>query len=228
MLLCRLLIAEAEKAAKALELAATKSPLARASLIETRKLIAEAIQSIESIEGISDEDDSNILSRHTVSSVEKKIDTRSDGLFIKNQMEINGSQALLSNSDDISDSAFDDFDLQELLSREDELLPSSSYDVDFMNDKEYLKELLNNGTNLSQYKALQQKIEPPSFMHQLDCLTPNGSNVTHGNLVQNGAKSELGERERPTKSSREGKPPKSIKKIKKWVRGKLVEVREED
>lgn len=46
----KLLIAEAEKAAKALEVAATRSPVAQASLIETRKLIAEAIQSIESIE----------------------------------------------------------------------------------------------------------------------------------------------------------------------------------
>lgn len=48
--LCRLLIAEAEKAAKALEVAANRSPIARASLLETRKLIAEAIQSIESID----------------------------------------------------------------------------------------------------------------------------------------------------------------------------------
>lgn len=46
----RLLIAEAEKAAKALEVAATKSPIAQSSLIETRKLIAEAIQSLESID----------------------------------------------------------------------------------------------------------------------------------------------------------------------------------
>ncbi|OIW13521.1 hypothetical protein TanjilG_29262 [Lupinus angustifolius] len=46
----RLLIAEAEKAAKALEVAAMKSPMAQASLIETRKLIAEAIQSLECID----------------------------------------------------------------------------------------------------------------------------------------------------------------------------------
>ncbi|KAK4268999.1 hypothetical protein QN277_022211 [Acacia crassicarpa] len=46
----RLLIAEAEKAAKALEVAATKSSTAQASLRETRKLIAEAIQSLESID----------------------------------------------------------------------------------------------------------------------------------------------------------------------------------
>ncbi|CAJ1976060.1 unnamed protein product [Sphenostylis stenocarpa] len=46
----RLLIAEAEKAANALEVAATKSPIAQSSLIETRKLIAEAIHSLESID----------------------------------------------------------------------------------------------------------------------------------------------------------------------------------
>ncbi|KAL6576914.1 hypothetical protein OROMI_011190 [Orobanche minor] len=46
----RLLIAEAEKAAMALEASATKSPVARASLIKTRQLIAEAIRSIESID----------------------------------------------------------------------------------------------------------------------------------------------------------------------------------
>ncbi|PKI44399.1 hypothetical protein CRG98_035202 [Punica granatum] len=46
----RLLIADAEKAAKALEVAAVRSPIARASLEETKKLVAEAIQLIESIE----------------------------------------------------------------------------------------------------------------------------------------------------------------------------------
>ncbi|XP_022720807.1 uncharacterized protein LOC111278446 [Durio zibethinus] len=46
----RLLIVEAEKAVKAPEVAAVKSPVVRASLIESRKLIAEAIQLIESIE----------------------------------------------------------------------------------------------------------------------------------------------------------------------------------
>ncbi|KAF9615695.1 hypothetical protein IFM89_026110 [Coptis chinensis] len=46
----KLLIREAEKAAKSLEEAALMSPLARASLIETRKLIAEARCSIEAIE----------------------------------------------------------------------------------------------------------------------------------------------------------------------------------
>ncbi|XP_061951338.1 uncharacterized protein LOC133674297 isoform X2 [Populus nigra] len=46
----RSLIAEAEKAANTLEAAAVRSPIARASLIEARKLISEAIQSIESVD----------------------------------------------------------------------------------------------------------------------------------------------------------------------------------
>ncbi|KAK9734370.1 hypothetical protein RND81_04G135300 [Saponaria officinalis] len=55
----KLLIAEARKAAKALEVAAMRSPVARASLIEAQKLIAEATQSIESIENgeLSSQDD---------------------------------------------------------------------------------------------------------------------------------------------------------------------------
>lgn len=49
-MIVRLLIAEAEKAAKTLEMAASKSPLAQASLMETRMLIAEARRSIGIIE----------------------------------------------------------------------------------------------------------------------------------------------------------------------------------
>ncbi|XP_057548547.1 uncharacterized protein LOC130826934 isoform X2 [Amaranthus tricolor] len=45
----KLLIAKARKAAKALEIAALKSPVAQASLVEARNLIAEATRSIESI-----------------------------------------------------------------------------------------------------------------------------------------------------------------------------------
>lgn len=45
----RLLIAEAEKAANALEVAARTTPVARASLLEARKLIKEATESINSI-----------------------------------------------------------------------------------------------------------------------------------------------------------------------------------
>lgn len=45
-----ILIGEAQRAAEALEAAAATSPMAEASLIETRKLIAEAMSYIKSIE----------------------------------------------------------------------------------------------------------------------------------------------------------------------------------
>nr|GEY47891.1 nuclease associated modular domain 3 [Tanacetum cinerariifolium] len=50
ILRANILIGEAQRAAEALEGAAAKSPMAEASLIETRKLIAEAISYIKSIE----------------------------------------------------------------------------------------------------------------------------------------------------------------------------------
>ncbi|XP_074294778.1 uncharacterized protein LOC141622669 isoform X2 [Silene latifolia] len=60
----KLLIAEAQKAAKALEVAATRSPVARASLIEAHKLIAEATQSIKSIENGEFPPQDNVQSGH--------------------------------------------------------------------------------------------------------------------------------------------------------------------
>ncbi|KAH9626217.1 hypothetical protein KSS87_000096 [Heliosperma pusillum] len=60
----KLLIAEAQKAAKALEVAATRSPVARASLIEAHKLIAEATQSIKSIENEALPSQDNLQSGH--------------------------------------------------------------------------------------------------------------------------------------------------------------------
>nr|XP_043624087.1 uncharacterized protein LOC122595723 [Erigeron canadensis] len=50
ILRANILIGEAQRAAEALEAAAAKSPMAEASLVETRKLIAEAISYIKSIE----------------------------------------------------------------------------------------------------------------------------------------------------------------------------------
>ncbi|KAM5579705.1 hypothetical protein ABKV19_009470 [Rosa sericea] len=72
----RLLIAEAEKAAMALEASATKSPIARASLIETRQLIAEAIRSIESIDTMQisshDNEEPSVASNEVITQSEKE------------------------------------------------------------------------------------------------------------------------------------------------------------
>ncbi|KAJ0677395.1 hypothetical protein HanOQP8_Chr12g0436291 [Helianthus annuus] len=53
ILRANILISEAQRAADALEAAAAKSPMAKASLIETRKLIAEAMSYIKSVEMVN-------------------------------------------------------------------------------------------------------------------------------------------------------------------------------
>ncbi|XP_019455610.1 PREDICTED: uncharacterized protein LOC109356642 isoform X1 [Lupinus angustifolius] len=90
----RLLIAEAEKAAQALEFATTKSHIAQTSLIETRQLIAEAIQSLESIDaqGIVV---SNIPSSSS-SEVKKENDADFEALNQSHKDPVNGHETLSS------------------------------------------------------------------------------------------------------------------------------------
>ncbi|XP_027903410.1 uncharacterized protein LOC114163350 [Vigna unguiculata] len=90
----RLLIAEAEKAAKALEVAATKSPFAQSSLIETRKLIAEAIQSLESIDTQAITD-SNVPSVG-LSEVNQEKESASEVLNQSKMAPVNGHTTLSS------------------------------------------------------------------------------------------------------------------------------------
>lgn len=59
----RLLIAEAEKAAKSLEAAAVTDATAQASLFETRQLLSEAIRAMQSVESASS-DDGHVLQRN--------------------------------------------------------------------------------------------------------------------------------------------------------------------
>ncbi|KAB2611036.1 abhydrolase domain-containing protein [Pyrus ussuriensis x Pyrus communis] len=98
----RLLIAEAEKAAMALEVAATKSPVARASLIETRQLIAEAIQFIESIGtaqiSSSENEDPSVASNEAISRGEKETYTgvRAEA----DNGSVNGTQTLSSHGNE--------------------------------------------------------------------------------------------------------------------------------
>ncbi|KAK8641932.1 hypothetical protein V6N13_011300 [Hibiscus sabdariffa] len=141
----RLLIAEAEKAAKALEVAAGKSHIARASLIETRKLIAEAIQSIESIERGRVTYDENsgyiaVASAEPVSPVEKTMQSENSSLSQADQKEVNGNQFLsLSEKKDLS---FPNYMLPKIVNGDsDELTyPSSSnYSIPTLNLDDLIK-----------------------------------------------------------------------------------------
>ncbi|XP_007024787.2 PREDICTED: uncharacterized protein LOC18596322 [Theobroma cacao] len=202
----RLLIAEAEKAAKALEVAAVKSPVARASLIETRKLIAEAIQSIESIERgqvTSDENGGYISvdSAEPVSQVEKKtqIESENSGLSQAEQKEVNGKQNLsLSKNEEFN---FPNFMFQRIVNGDNDELTSPS-------SNNYSLSTLN-------FESLIKKSD--SSKH-VDLLETNGIIKHERNPLPNGIKVKLKDGDVPSK-------PVTV--TRKWVRGKLVEVTEE-
>ncbi|KAA8540197.1 hypothetical protein F0562_024240 [Nyssa sinensis] len=178
----KLLIAEAEKAAKALEVAAMRSPLAQASLIETRKLIAEAIQSIESIEIIQVDSDGNdrhpsLASNGVVNHVEKEKDTEIKGLSQPEQREINGTQAPES-SNSIKDFNFDSSDHGFPRSDLDSMIEQSSL-------KKQVDQLELNGNNR------HEKMPRPNgtkFQSGKEETPPNSISITkkwvRGRLVE--------------------------------------------
>lgn len=196
---CRLLIAEAEKAAKALETAAMKSPIAQASLMETRRLIAEAVQSVESIElGQVTSKNGNggslsVDSAELVSKVKEEIETQNGGLNQPEHTKVNGTQPLPS-----KDEAFNlgSFKMPDKLNREE--LVSKSF-------KGYSLQTLN----------LESLIGKPDSAKHLGHLEANGSIKNKKNLQPNGANVQSMEEETATK-------PDNV--TKKWVRGRLVEV----
>ncbi|KAK7338194.1 hypothetical protein VNO77_18796 [Canavalia gladiata] len=120
----RLLIAEAEKAAEALEIAATKSPIAQSSLIETRKLIAEAIYSLESIDaqGITD---SNVPSVG-LSAVNEEEGSVFEVLNQSQMAQING-HPMSSSSDYKFPEDFGKFSLEKTVNGDPELHLTNGY-----------------------------------------------------------------------------------------------------
>lgn len=201
ILFYRLLIAEAEKAAKALEVAAVKSPIARASLIETRKLIAEAIQSIASIESGQITSDNEYggspppVSDVLVSQGEKEAaETENEGLILNHpeRIRVNGNQSLAPVKDE--DFNFASFTMPGKLNGE-ELLPTNS-----------------NGYAL-------QTLDLESLITQSDSADsePNGHGEHEKNSQPNGSKIQNMEEEIPSK-------PEAV--TKRWVCGRLVKVTE--
>ncbi|PIN21246.1 hypothetical protein CDL12_06036 [Handroanthus impetiginosus] len=180
----KLLIAKAEKAAKALEIAAKNSPHVQTSLTESRMLIAEAIQFIESIQ--------------------------------------NEENAVLSSDDLLSENS-----TEPLPHVEQETDPNS---MDFVNHSKL------NGFHIKTEDLSFNKVVLPD-------LNGSASNSCHddlhkteqelhrmssGSLVMNLDDPEPNHNDRAESSSENAEAQKEHAKIiKKWVRGKLVEVFEE-
>ncbi|XP_065867389.1 uncharacterized protein [Euphorbia lathyris] len=163
----RLLIDEAEKAAEALEFAATKSPIARASLIETRKLIAEAIQLLESTdsEDITSKNDTDPLaSAEPVDQVQQEIELSNGTATQTGSKEANGTKIHASSKDE-------DLNLTNLslLNGENGMLPSSY-----------------NGYSLPAAIHLESLMEQSSSPKKHDQVELNGSVTPESSPLPNG------------------------------------------
>lgn len=153
MQLCRLLIAEAEKAANELEVAATKSHIAQASLIETRKLINEAIQSLESIE-----------TQHTtgsavsLSEIDQGKDATLEDLNQSDMGLVNGHKALPSSDYKLPDGQFS---LHELINGNLKLHLSTTNDIaSSALGFESESDSTNQPEETLQNQGLEQKADP--------------------------------------------------------------------
>ncbi|KAJ6942750.1 hypothetical protein NC652_008527 [Populus alba x Populus x berolinensis] len=182
----RSLIVEAEKAANALEAAAMKSPIARASLTEARKLISEAIQSIESVDtgnGVSSDSISNVNDRYPslaltelVSEDEKEINAGNGSMDQVELRQVNGTMIMETSKDE--DLNFSNLGFHDLLNGQGELLPSSS----------------------SAYSLPSSTIDHSSSGKQPDQVEPNGSLTSEKINLPNGSRVQYVEEETPSKS----------------------------
>ncbi|KAF9689849.1 hypothetical protein SADUNF_Sadunf01G0135200 [Salix dunnii] len=200
----RSLIAEAEKAANTLEAAALRSPIAHASLIEARKLIVEAIQSIESVDtgySISNDSISNEIDRHPdpslalteqISEVEKEINSGNRGLGQAALRQVNGTNILESKDEDLN---FRNLAFHDILNGEKEPhhLGSSAYGLPLLS----VASLADHSRSGKQ----PGQAEPNGSLKSEKISLPNGSRVQF------------------VKEETSSKPDTT----KKWVRGRLVE-----
>ncbi|CAM9003972.1 unnamed protein product [Rhodiola kirilowii] len=194
----RLMIGEAEKAAEALEAAASTNPHSMASLIETRKLIKEAIQSIQSIDSttsvnalVSTQSSENSDELGSIVLRQMHIVNRVNGADVK----INGTRPrAISNHED---SHFSDLTPHVSTNDEEEVLPVIS------NGHASAAQQFTSSSNLHLNKQVQQPVSIQTI-HSRNTESTN---------------------EALTRAS-EQKAPSNLIANKRWVRGRLVEIEE--
>ncbi|KAF5198702.1 muscle M-line assembly protein [Thalictrum thalictroides] len=201
----RLLITEAEKAAKTLEEAALTNPLARASLLETRKLIAEATRSIEAVETghiTSYEKDSYSSSKFNgqVNCFVEETDSGNGNDTPPNMKEPNGIHVLFLQNNGVEDLNLGKTSVQDLINHE--------YHEQTRNDRNS-SSLFQSNVLINQISVEDQQIsqfEANGAVRNERAEVPNNGEKTV--LLLNGAGQTLG----------------TTNPTKKWVCGRLVEV----
>ncbi|XP_072982149.1 uncharacterized protein [Typha latifolia] len=208
----KLLIAEAEKAAKSLEMAALKSPLAQASLVETRKLIAEAMRSIEGIENgqtaqdISDGTSSDAGRRESHTETNAR-DQRNNNVW--DERPINGKHLLSSETTNYKEFDFDESTLQIVLNGREPLRVSESAE---------------NHAEAFEYN-LSPSLQPESMRTDPEITYHVGQSMINGSARHNKVSPT---REKVSLEAKESEVSISATKTKMhWVCGRLVEVEED-
>ncbi|CAM8906644.1 unnamed protein product [Rhodiola kirilowii] len=178
----RLMIGEAEKAAEALEAAASTNPHSMASLIETRKLIKEAIQSIQSIDSttsvnalVSNQSSENSDELSSIVLTQMHIVNRVNGADVK----INGTRPrAISNHED---SHFSDLTPHVSTNDEEEVLPVIS------NGHASAAQQFTSSSNLHLNKQVQQpvSIQTRNTESTNEALTRASEQKAPSNLIAN-------------------------------------------
>ncbi|KAG6425778.1 hypothetical protein SASPL_109982 [Salvia splendens] len=199
------LIAEAEKAAKALEVAAKTSPLAHASLMESRMLIAEAHKLIKSIE--LEDATTSIEEDRGTSNLENEAYADEQNLELIKPAIVNGVHSIADDPEETDSFSFDEFIFADFINGNS----SSPYPL----------EMEENGPNGCVSSVLDSMMNySDSTKNRIDHKPcPNGSSVHTQTSVMKG--SEL-QHENVEAAKKEANV------VKKWVRGRLVEVEEEE
>ncbi|XP_055826015.1 uncharacterized protein LOC129894373 isoform X2 [Solanum dulcamara] len=225
------LIAEAEKAAEALEMAAHYSPVAQASLIETRKLISEAIRSIESIENEVTVTDGNLSPPSTeLASLTADNGDSEFGALADPGERINGWHAVPPMDSGIYDLDNGRHALQGLPNGKSTALLSSTGDYDLLGDRQDVYQMISSNLSLEKEASITQ---PSSSTQRLDEDEANespGDEQKHL-LNKDEANAGPGDEQKPLPngliSGVKIEAATTTTTTKKWVRGRLVEVSED-
>lgn len=209
----KLLIAEAEKAAKALEAAALRSPLAQASLLDSRKLIAEAKWYIEGTDNgnlaqLNIRDDASFSFCESVKYAQPSLGNP-NGKTVSIERLVNGTHSHFTNN---IESTIYELGQQNVMKSMEALSTAEPAENFTETDPENISSKLqqNNGRRQSCTADIQGG---PSVVND---------SIGHGRLQYEKNK---GETLRMKKG--DGSITSAAKTKKKWVQGRLVEVQED-
>ncbi|KAL1538042.1 hypothetical protein AAHA92_26828 [Salvia divinorum] len=199
------LIAEAEKAAKALEIAAKTSPLAHASLMESRMLIAEAHKLIESIE--SEDATASVEGEKVIQNLENKTYADKGNLELIKPMKVNGVHSISEDLEETDSFSFDEFIFADFINGSSNGSSPYSLETEATGPNGSVSSVLDGMINGSGSAKISAVHKP----------NPNGISAHKQTPAVNWL-----EPENEVAAKREANV------IKKWIRGRFVEVVEEE